>query len=160
MQTMRMFIMVALLGTITACKPAVDASEGKTGSAEAEGDVADLNANAVAKPKQAEQLGVEPGGAFAREPGFQLPVPVSSTPVRADTMPQSRQVDPAGVRAAVMEGLGEVGGNVQVQVSPTGIVSLSGEVGSVAEMQNAHYLARAQPGVVEVEYRNLRVRQR
>jgi len=73
-------------------------------------------------------------------------------------MAQGRPADPVEVRAAVMEGLKGSNANVQVQVSPSGIVSLSGEVGSVADLQNAHYIARAQTGVVEVDYRSLVVR--
>ena len=59
-----------------------------------------------------------------------------------------------------MEGMEKESANIQVQVNPGGIVSLSGEVSTIAELQRAHYLARAQPGVVEVDYRQLRVRQR
>ncbi len=59
-----------------------------------------------------------------------------------------------------MEGLQGTGANVQVQVNPQGIVSLSGEVANIAQLQRADYLARALPGVVEVDYRNLRVRKR
>jgi hypothetical protein len=101
-----------------------------------------------------------PGGAFAREPGFQLPVPVSNAPGRGQAIPESRRVLPDEVRLAVLEGLGDAGAAIQVQVAPNGIVALSGEVASVAQRQHVHYLTRALPGVVEVDDSNLRVRQR
>lgn len=157
MQMRHLFTIAALLAVTAACKKdAVDANA--TDAAQAVGEApSDVRAHEAARaPSQA----AAPGGAFARKPGFQLPVPVSSAPVVAGSVPQSRQADPAGIRTALMEGMETSGANIQVQVDPTGIVSLSGEVGSVAELQRAHYLARAQPGVVEVDYRQLRVRQR
>lgn len=160
MRVIRMLMMMAVLGGFTACKPSAVQSNADAGVARQLGpaDKAEVSDGAYVRP------GAPPnsarGGAFARESGFRLPVPVSSMPVRADTIPQSRQADPVGVRIAVMEGMEDSGRDVQVQVSSTGIVSLSGEVDSTAALQRAHYLARAQPGVVEVDYRNLRVRQR
>ena len=157
MQMRYLFTIAAMLAVTAACKPdATDADA--TDAAQAVGeDSSDVRADEGArKPAQA----AAPGGAFAREPGFQLPVPVSTAPVVAGSVPQSRQADPVGIRTALMDGMETAGANIQVQVDPTGIVSLSGEVGTVAELQRAHYLARAQPGVVEVDYRQLRVRQR
>lgn len=157
MQMRYLFMIAAMLAVTAGCKPdAADADA--TGAAQAVGEASsDVRADEAARaPSQA----AAPGGAFAREPGFQLPVPVSSAPVVAGSIPQSRQADPAAIRTALIEGMEASGANIQVQVDPTGIVSLSGEVGTVAELQRAHYLARAQPGVVEVDYRQLRVRQR
>ena len=160
MQMRHLFVIAAIAVGTAACKPdAVDADA--VGSAEAGSEAAD-DANAVGGNDRnpAPSGAAAPGGAFARKPGFQLPVPVSSVPVGAGSVPQSRPADPAGIRTALLEGMEASGANIQVQVAPTGIVSLSGEVGTVAELQRAHYLARAQPGVVEVDYRQLRVRQR
>lgn len=159
MRTRHLLMIAAMIVSTAACKPdAVDAS------ASADSEVIADEANAAAARAKdgarTAQSAVAPGGAFARKPGFQLPVPVSSTPVRADSIPQSRQVDPVGIRTALMDGMEEAGAAIQVQATPGGIVSLSGEVATVAELQRAHYLARAQPGVVEVDYRQLRVRQR
>lgn len=157
MQMRYFFTIAAVLVVTAACKPdAVDADAADAAQAVGEASSDARAGEGTRAPSQA----AAPGGAFAREPGFQLPVPVSSAPVVAGSVPQSRQADPVGIRTALMEGMETSGANIQVQVDPTGIVSLSGEVGTVAELQRAHYLARAQPGVVEVDYRQLRVRQR
>jgi len=157
MHTLQLSLIAALVVATSACKP----------QAEKPSRDADLSAQADAQSDEessrrdapnAAPAAPERGGAFAREPGFQLPVPVSSTPVGPDAMAQGRPADPVEVRAAVMESLKGSNANVQVQVSPRGIVSLSGEVGSIADLQSAHYIARAQPGVVEVDYRSLVVR--
>jgi hypothetical protein len=153
-------IIAGLVAATAACKPdAVEAEAG--GRTQAMNDEARVNdTQRAGEAARATAQTAAPGGAFARKPGFQLPVPVSSAPMRADSIPQSRPVDPVGIRTALMDGMEAAGAGIQVQVDPGGIVSLSGEVASVAEMQRAHYLARAQPGVVEVDYRNLRVRKR
>ena len=158
---MRHFLTVAaMLAATAACKPETTAA-----SATAPGDVvggaASSNAASRADGSSPDaRAAAAPGGAFARKPGFQLPVPVSSMPASANSIPPARQADPAEIRTALLEGMEKEGANIQVQVSPQGIVSLSGEVSTIAELQRAHYLARAQPGVVEVDYRQLRVRQR
>lgn len=158
MRTRHLLMIAAMLLVNAACKPdAPDASTSAGG--EAITDEATSDDTARANDGEAPSAAA-PGGAFARKPGFQLPVPVSNTPVRADSIPQSRQVDPVGIRTALIDGMQEAGASIQVQATPGGIVSLSGEVATVAELQRAHYLARAQPGVVEVDYRQLRVRQR
>lgn len=160
MRTRHLLMIAAMIVVTAACKP--DASDAGA-SADAD-SIPDETSNAVAARAgdggRTAQPAVAPGGAFARKPGFQLPVPVSSMPASADSIPQSRQVDPVGIRTALVDGMEEAGANIQVQVNPGGIVSLSGEVATIAELQRAHYLARAQPGVVEVDYRQLRVRQR
>lgn len=158
MKAQHLLMMMAILLMVVACKPGVDAdiADAEVRSVESRTDVA-----AGAKGEgRGSSSAPSPGGAFAREPGFQLPVPVSSTPVEGGNIPQSRQVDADGIRAALMDGMEASGANIRVGVQPGGIVSLSGEVATAAEMQRAHYLARAQPGVVEVDYRNLNVRQR
>ena len=164
MRARHLFTIAAMLVATSACKPDAAAPVDATAGAETIEDSATNSGPASDQDGRSEAAtATARGGAFAREPGFQLPVPVSSTPVRQDAMAQGRQADPVAVRTAVMESLEGLEGstaNVQVQVSPRGIVSLSGEVGSVAEMQHVHYVARAQPGVVEVDYRNLVVRQR
>ena len=161
MRTRHLLTIATLLLATTACKP--DAAEADpTPGAGPVDDGAIRNdatrtsdaASSVARPAATQ------GGAFARKPGCQLPVPVSTTPMGANSIPQSRQADPVEIRTALMEQLEASGPNIQVQVSAGGIVSLSGEVATLAEAQQAHYVARALPGVVEVDYRNLRVRQR
>lgn len=157
---MRDLFTIAVLVALTAsCKrDAVDT--GSADGAEAIGSETASSDRAGTGDETGAQPAVAPGGAFARKPGFQLPVPVSSAPVGPGSVPQSRQVDPVEVRTALMEGMEASGADIGVQVSPSGIVSLSGEVATVAELQRAHYLARALPGVVEVDYRQLRVRRR
>jgi len=160
MRTRHLLMIVAMLLVAAACKPDAANSNASVGSDAVNDEAGGAGAARVKPGTQDAQSAAAPGGAFAREPGFQLPVPVSSTPISADSIPQSRPVDPVGIRTALMDGMEEAGANIQVQVSPGGIVSLSGEVATIAELQRAHYLARAQPGVVEVDYRQLRVRQR
>jgi hypothetical protein len=145
-------IAAVVIGCARQAEPA-EAAAARDGSAQDAGKPGTTAANPA-------QSGFAQGGAFAREPDFQLPVPVSNAPVRAQAIPESRRVLPDEVRLAVLEGLGEAGAAIQVQVAPNGIVSLSGEVDSIAQRQHVHYLTRALPGVVEVDYRDLRVRQR
>lgn len=157
MQMRYLFTIAAMLAVTAACKPDATETDATDSARAVAGESSDVRGDQGTRaPSQA----AAPGGAFARKPGFQLPVPVSTAPVVAGSVPQSRQADPVGIRTALMDGMETAGANIQVQVDPTGIVSLSGEVGTVAELQRAHYLARAQPGVVEVDYRQLRVRQR
>lgn len=163
MKAHHLLMIAAMLVMVAACKPGATGAETADAGPGAEAISGEANNDAGARASdgtRGSSSAAAPGGAFAREPGFQLPVPVSSTPVDAGSIPQSRQVDPAGIRAALMEGMETSGANIRVGVQPGGIVSLSGEVATVAEMQRAHYLARAQPGVVEVDYRQLTVRQR
>ncbi len=160
MQLRVLMVLTVMLASLAACKPDSDAGKDALAKDEA-GEVASSDvASAGRGAPGAEVAGTAPGGAFAREPGFQLPVPVSNAPVQMPGASRSRQIDAAGVTSAVLEGLEGTSSNVQVRVNPGGIVSLSGEVETIAQLQRAHYLARAQPGVVEVDYRNLRVRQR
>lgn len=159
MRMRHLLTIAAMLAATTACKrEAVDASA-KAGEEAIAGQASDDGTRGAPGTRDPSSAPA-PGGAFARKPGFQLPVPVSTTPMTADSIPPSRPVDPVGIRTALMDGMQEAGANIQVQVGAGGIVSLSGEVATIAELQRAHYLARAQPGVVEVDYRQLRVRQR
>lgn len=98
-------------------------------------------------------------GPLARDPGFRIPAPGSSTPRSPGNLAEV-QLDPDTVRLALMEGMPGSGESIQVRSDPRGMVELSGEVATVAERQRAHYLARALPGVAEVDIRDLRVRQR
>lgn len=160
MQTRHLLMIVGMLLVTAACKPDAAEANATIGGDAVNDEASSADAARVKPGTQDAQPAAAPGGAFARKPGFQLPVPVSSTPISADSIPQSRPVDPVGIRTALLDGMEQAGANIQVQVNSGGIVSLSGEVGTVAELQRAHYLARAQPGVVEVDYRQLRVRQR
>lgn len=162
MHPVRLTLLAVALVSLTACKQDATSSaalEGGAAAADA-GEQSALRSGADAGSVAADEPQASKGGAFARKPDFQLPVPVSAAPVQGPSVSRSRQIDVAGVTAAVVDGLDGTGSSVKVQVQPGGIVSLSGEVANIAQLQRAHYLARAQPGVVEVDYRNLRVRQR
>ena len=162
MHSVRLTVLALALFSLTACKQDATSSPPLEVDAAVSGAGEQSGLRSASDAPGADNDGGQPskGGAFAREPNFQLPVPVSSAPVQGPSVSRSRQIDVAGVTAAVVDGLDGTGSNVQVQIQPGGIVSLSGEVANVAQLQRAHYLARAQPGVVEVDYRNLRVRQR
>ncbi len=162
MHARRLVLIGAMFLSLSACKQDAEGSGTGSNAADASDAGVDSVAAAASEPRndRLDAPATAQGGAFAREPGFQLPVPVSSAQqVQAPSAALSRQIDVAGVTAVVLEGLEGTGSNVQVRVNPGGVVSLSGEVGNVAQLQHAHYLARAQPGVVEVDYRQLRVRQ-
>lgn len=160
MRTHRLIMLASLMLIMTACKPDASDARGSGREARAADPVSGSAQSRGQESTDPSPAAAAPGGAFAREPGFQLPVPVSRAPAGAGTVPPSRQVDPVDVRTALLEGMEQAGAGIGVRVSPGGIVSLTGEVATVAELQRAHYLARALPGVVEVDYRQLRVRQR
>ena len=162
MHSARLTILAVALVSLAACKEEAATTVERDNPAETAETGERANGRAPSESSDGRRDGVETtqGGAFARQPGFQLPVPVSSAQqMQAPSAATSRQIDLAGVTAVVLEGLDGTGSNVKVRVNPGGIVALSGEVGSVAHLQRAHYLARAQPGVVEVDHTGLRVRQ-
>ncbi len=165
MQLMQYLAVVALLALGTACSR--DTTEAN--AAANAGDAASPeSAQAQPGPARAERgaagMGRSTGargevidGPLANDPSFQLPVPgaASSSP---EASSRSTMLDADTVQLALMEGMPESGGGIRVQVNPGGNVSLSGEVATIADRQRAHYLARALPGVAEVDFRELRVR--
>lgn len=96
-------------------------------------------------------------GPLASDRDFQMPSAGGVGP-RVGVAAHSATLDVDTVRLALMEGLPTSGSGIEVQVTPRGIVSLRGEVGSIADLQRAHYLVRALPGVSEVDFEGLRVR--
>jgi len=116
--------------------------------------------SAAAAPDKAQVTGPQGqvvDGPLASQPNATLPTAGAGRGTAPTLGPQSADVD--SVRLALLDGMGEAGGNLRVQVTPAGVVSLSGEVQTVADRQRAHYLARALPGVAEVDLRGVRVRQ-
>ncbi len=161
MHSVRLTLLAVALVSLTACKEDATSTTplDKSAAAAEAGQQSFPGSEEDARTAGLQDGKTSQGGAFAKKPNFQLPAPVSSMPVQAPGAARSRQIDVASVTAAVLQGLEGTGSNVQVQVQSGGIVALSGDVATIAQMQRAHYLARAQPGVVEVDYRNLRVRQ-
>lgn len=96
-------------------------------------------------------------GDFTRDPGFALPAQVERSTQPAPLMEKSRLLTSDDVKMAVLRGMGADAGSINVQVQ-AGMVSLTGEVASVADLQRANYLARAVEGVIEVDQSGLRVR--
>lgn len=163
MRSIQFMGIVALLALGTAC------SRDKT-------DANAANADDAASPVSAQPIEARPerstmgtdratgangeviDGPLARDPGFQMPVPGSNAAGRTEYIEPAVPLDADSVRLALLEGMDESGADIRVQVGPRGNVSLSGEVASIADRQRAHYLARALPGVAEVDFRDLRVR--
>jgi hypothetical protein len=157
---MHLMIVAATLVSATACSERAKdaASSQESGSASGQADTA---AQANARDATRATQGVAaPGqtidGPLANNPAAMLPGRGSGAS-SASLATATADVD--SVRLALLDGLGEQGANLRVQVTPRGVVSLSGEVATVADRQRAHYLARALPGVAEVDLRGVRVRQ-
>lgn len=117
----------------------------------------ELRAPAVAKEKPAPEVEQEQPRDFSEQPDFRLPAPIERSTRPAPLSEKSRLLTSDDVRLAVLQGMGPDGMAIQVEVDQ-GLVSLSGEVESIADLQRANYLARAVEGVIEVDQRRLKVR--
>ena len=166
MRSMQFISVVAVLALGTACRQdATDANAANAGDA-ANPAVEQASPAEQAGPQQdTTRMGQAAGarrqvidGPLANDPGFQMPVPGAATPASPADTPAIVQLDADTVRVALLEGMPESGDSIRVQTSPRGNVTLSGEVATIADRQRAHYLARALPGVAEVDIRGLRVR--
>lgn len=164
MRSMQFMAVAALLALGTACsQDTTDANAANAGDAASPG-------SAQAQPGQARAERAPAGisrttgasgevidGPLANDPKFQLPAP-GAAGASPELVARSAMLDADTVQLALIEGMPESGAGIRVQVSPRGNVSLSGEVATIADRQRAHYLARALPGVAEVDFRELRVR--
>jgi len=125
------------------------------------GDVAEAQPAAPATAPAAAAPGGANGpvidGPLANQPNARMPAAGASANAAPPLGPPPADAD--SVRLALLDGMGEMGSNLRVQVTPRGVVTLSGEVATVPDRQRAHYLARAVPGVAEVDLRGVRVRQ-
>jgi osmotically-inducible protein OsmY len=161
MKAIHLMIVAAALLSATACSERAKDAASAQESASASGQP-DTAAQANARDATRAAQGVAaPGqtidGPLANNPAATLPGRGSSASSASSLATATADVD--SVRLALLDGLGEQGANLRVQVTPRGVVSLSGEVATVADRQRAHYLARALPGVAEVDLRGVRVRQ-
>ncbi|MFS8136499.1 MAG: BON domain-containing protein [Thermomonas sp.] len=88
----------------------------------------------------------------------QLPVPVSvgATPA-AGNYRAEQPATATGVYEAVLAGMGPAAADIHVSVND-GMVYLKGTVKNEADYQAANYIARALPGVDEVDQSALKVR--
>lgn len=87
-----------------------------------------------------------------------LPVPISSGAIPAETSYSAEKpATAAGVYEAVLAGMGPAAADIQVSVND-GMVYLKGTVKNEADLQAANYIARALPGVNEVDQRALKIR--
>lgn len=86
-----------------------------------------------------------------------LPEPVATGAAPIQISERARNLKAETVELAVLDGMGAAAADIEVQVDQ-GIVRLSGEVASKADLQRAHYLARAVEGVIEVDHGGLHVR--
>ncbi len=161
----RIVLIAAMVLSLPACKQDAEVTATGSNADNASDAVADSPVGAEAPGPSATSIGRSPrangavvDGRLADDPGFQMPVPGASTPGQLQAA--SMRVQGDDVRLALLEGMQASGADIRVQVSPRGVVSLSGAVATVADRQRAHYLARALPGVAEVDIRNLGVRPR
>ncbi len=164
MQVKHVVSLVSMLTLATACSQTSTQPE-PAGVETAESGELATPVGAAASRGAASDIGRSPrangavvDGPLADDPGFQVPVPGASTGGQAQVASVLVQSD--DVQLALLEGMQASGADIRVQVSPRGVVSLSGDVATVADRQRANYLARALPGVAEVDIRNLNVRQR
>ena len=160
MRSIRLIPFVALLSVATACSRDTSPTSESGGESPSTADVASSRtADTAQRGRQASTpAGQLIDGPIARDPGFHLPVPGASPPGQGS--PEPALLDPDTVRLALLEGMPASGQGIRVQADQRGVVSLRGEVATVADRQRAHYLARAQPGVAEVDIEGLRVQQR
>ena len=164
MQVMKVVSIVSLLALATACSQkstqpepaAVESTESSELAAPVGTPATRTSGSDIGRAPRANGAVVD--GPLADDPGFQVPVPGQSTSGQAQVASVIVQSD--DVQLALLEGMQASGADIRVQVSPRGVVSLSGDVATVADRQRAHYLARALPGVAEVDIRNLNARQR
>jgi hypothetical protein len=85
----------------------------------------------------------------------ELPVTINA-PSTSEYVPQAPVTD-AVVHDAISKGMGAAGSDVKVTVKG-GMVYLTGTVANQADFQAANYIARALPGVDEVDQSRLKVR--
>ena len=115
MQAGRLVVLAGVILLLTACKQEADQTAvGNTAVDPMQESVNGTAAGARDARTGADAPAPAQGGAFARQPSFQLPAPVSSTPVQATAASSSRQIDVAGVTDAVLKGLDGTGSTVQV----------------------------------------------
>lgn len=142
MQAIRLFFTIAALAALAGCMQTPSGDE-RTNPA-------------VSEAAPAEQA-AKPAGSFATAPDFKLPVPVSRAEVAVPLSQESRQLTSDDVQLAVLEGMGGAASDIKVRVQD-GMVYLDGRVDNVADLQRANYIARALPGVIEVDQKGLQVR--
>lgn len=114
-------------------------------------------ANTGAADQVAGERGAVVDGRLATDPAFRMP---AASAARLPQAGAGLPLDTDSVRLALIDGMQASGEAIQVQVTPRGVVTLSGEVASIADRQRAHYLARALPGAAEVDISRLYVRRR
>ena len=156
MQVMKVVSIVSLLALATACSQkstqpepaAVESTESSELAAPVGTPATRTSGSDIGRAPRANGAVVD--GPLADDPGFQVPVPGQSTSGQAQVASVIVQSD--DVQLALLEGMQASGADIRVQVS--------GDVATVADRQRAHYLARALPGVAEVDIRNLNARQR
>lgn len=96
----------------------------------------------------------------ARTAPLALPVPITSgapANAKANAYAGEPTVTPDVVHAAVLKGMGAGAADINVDVKG-GMVYLKGTVKNEADFQAANYIARALPGVDEVDQSALKIR--
>ena len=133
-------VSVLLALTLTACTRH-DSGVAKQAADESDSAAASAPSQASARPT-------------AKKP-LELPVAISA-PSTSEYVAEAPVTD-AVVHDAISKGMGAAGSDVKVVVKG-GMVYLTGTVANQADFQAANYIARALPGVDEVDQSRLKVR--